>query len=125
MNRSLNLTLLKCPRMLWMTFIRLETGSWKNHLLILDYIPDKLVSREISYQTVGYRITKVLRESNKAWPIFLDIFGIFALENYRHANMIIFMWLRILLLLRISDSMSMSQINYMTFLNSPPLMPQC
>jgi len=68
------------------TYIRVY-GSLANPHVLQLVIPDKLLSREITYQTVANGISKVLKESNKnMWFSFPTQFGIFVLDNYKHAQ---------------------------------------
>lgn len=56
------------------------------HILPL-YVSDKKISREISYQIVGTKITpKLKKASNKFWPKFPLQVGLFNLANYKHAK---------------------------------------
>lgn len=60
------------------TYIRVYGSLVNPHVLPL-LIPNKLLSREITYQTVGNGISKFLNESSKnMWPSFPAQFSIFA-----------------------------------------------
>lgn len=67
------------------TYVRVFGSLVAPHVLPI-YVPDKLLARKVSYQTVGHGITKVLKDSKKAiWPQFLIQCGAYALGNYNHA----------------------------------------
>lgn len=67
-----------------LTYVRIYDNLTHPHVSPL-VIPDKILSREIAYQTVGYAISKTLKDSNKRmWPSSLAKFGIFSLANYFH-----------------------------------------
>jgi len=68
------------------TYIRVYGSLEHPHVLPL-FILDKLMSRETTYQTIGNGISKVLKESNKKDVAFFTTqFGIFSLDNYKHAQ---------------------------------------
>jgi len=68
------------------TYIMVYESLANPHVLQL-FILDKILSREINYQTIGNGISKVLKEPNKKmWPYFPAQFGIFSLGNYKHAQ---------------------------------------
>ena len=51
------------------------------------YVLDKLLAREIAYQTMGDGITKTLKEQKKSiWPTFLVQCGAFTLHDYGHVT---------------------------------------
>lgn len=50
------------------------------------YVPDKLLTRELTYQTVGNGLCKVLNHAKKTiWPSFSISCGVYAMENFKHA----------------------------------------
>ena len=52
------------------------------------YAVDKLLAREITYQTIGNGLNKFLKEAKKAlWPSFPIYYGVYVLENYKHAGL--------------------------------------
>jgi hypothetical protein len=63
------------------TFIRIFGATGPPHLLP-KYVPDKLLAREIAYQTVEKGATSYLsREKKRYWPIFPLHIGQFSLLN--------------------------------------------
>ena len=62
-------------------------GSFSSPHVLTLYVPDKLIAREISYQTCGERgLTKDLKEKKKAiWPQFPVVYGTFSLFDVGHA----------------------------------------
>jgi hypothetical protein len=51
------------------------------------FLPDKLVCREVAYQTVSTGITKELKATQKrVWPTFPIQVGIFSLSDFGHAK---------------------------------------
>jgi len=51
------------------------------------YVSNKLLAREIAYQTVGKGLTKTLKGNKKSlWPPFTIQCGSFSLEKFNHAN---------------------------------------
>lgn len=70
----------------WFTYIRDFCSTIDPQVLPL-YFSDKLLAREISYQTVGQGLAKVLKDGNKSlWPIFPVKCGSFSLANFFHAT---------------------------------------
>ena len=50
------------------------------------YLRDKLLVREVAYQTVGNGLTRFLKEAKKAlWPSFPISCGVYGREKYKHA----------------------------------------
>lgn len=50
------------------TYIKV-LGSYAEPHVVPLYIPDKLLCREVVYQTIGHGITNALKDSNKrVWP---------------------------------------------------------
>ena len=68
------------------TYVRVFGSFASPHVLPL-YVPDKLIAREISYQTCGdIGLTKELKDKNKAiWPQFPFSCGAFSLFDVGHA----------------------------------------
>jgi len=61
-------------------------GSIANPHVPPLYISDKLLAREITYETIGKGLTKVLKEKKKLiWPSFPIKCGSFDLANFNHA----------------------------------------
>jgi len=70
----------------WFTYIRAFGSIDDPHVLPL-YVSDKLLARDIAYQTMGKDLTKVLKNSKKSlWPIFPVKCSSFALANFVHAT---------------------------------------
>ena len=67
------------------TYVRVFGSSAPPHVLPL-YIPDKLLAREIAYQTCGEGgLTKELKDKKKAiWPQFSIAYGTFSLFDVGH-----------------------------------------
>lgn len=66
------------------TYVWVFGSLYNPHVLPL-YGLNKLMSREIVYQTIGNGISKVLRESNKkVWYAFPIHCGMYTLENFKH-----------------------------------------
>lgn len=67
------------------TYVRVFGSAASPHILPL-YVPDKLLAREISYQTCGERgLTKDLKDKKKAiWPQFPVACGAFSLFDIGH-----------------------------------------
>jgi len=66
------------------TYIRVFGSLANPHVPM--YVPEKLLAREIAYQTVGNGISKIMKESNKKfWPTFPFRCGMFTLDNFKHA----------------------------------------
>lgn len=70
------------------TYVRVLGSSASPHVLPL-YVPDKLMAREIAYQTCGEGgLTKYLKDKKKAiWPQFPVAYGAFSLFDVGHAFM--------------------------------------
>jgi len=70
----------------WFTYIRVFGSTVPPHVLPL-YIPDKLLAREIAYQTYSEgSLTKDLKDKKKAiWPQFPVACGAFSLFDVGHA----------------------------------------
>lgn len=68
------------------TYVRVFRIEASPHVLPL-YVPDKLMAREISYQTCGEEgLTKDLKDKKKAiWPQFPVAYGAFSLFDVGHA----------------------------------------
>lgn len=67
------------------TYIRIFGSLAWSHVLPL-YVPDKLLTREVVYQTVGNRLSRFIKEDKKSsWPSFPINCGVYGLENYKHA----------------------------------------
>lgn len=50
------------------------------------FVPDKLLSKEVAYQTVGKGLTKVLKDAKKStWPCFPIPCDTYALDNFKHS----------------------------------------
>lgn len=50
------------------------------------FIPDKLLAREIAYQTIGNGLSKVMIDNkNTMWHAFPFCFGVYSLDNFKHA----------------------------------------
>jgi hypothetical protein len=63
------------------TYIWIYRGTRAPHLLP-KYVPDKLLSREVAYQTVEKGATTYLSEKNKRyWPIFPIQIGSYSLKT--------------------------------------------
>jgi hypothetical protein len=63
------------------TYIQIYGATGAPHLLP-KYVPDKLLAREIAYQTIEKGATAYLSEKNKKyWPIFPIQVGSYSLEN--------------------------------------------
>jgi len=70
----------------WFTYIRAFGITSDPHVLPL-YVSDKLLAREIAYQTMGKGLTKFLKDEKKSlWPSFPVKCGSFALSNFVHAT---------------------------------------
>ena len=70
----------------WFTYIRVFGSTADPHVLPL-YVSDKLLAREIAYQTVGKGLTKVLKDGkNSLWPTFPIKCDSFTLANFVHAT---------------------------------------
>jgi hypothetical protein len=68
------------------TYVRIYGAIGPPHLLS-KYVPDKLLVREISYQTIEKGVTSYLSEKNKKyWPIFPLHIGRHTLSNKPHAE---------------------------------------
>jgi hypothetical protein len=68
------------------TYVRIYGCTQAPHLLP-KYVPNKLLAREIVYQTMEARITYFLSASNKKlWPRFPINVGRFTLTNVPHAR---------------------------------------
>lgn len=51
------------------------------------YVLDKILAREIAYQTVGNGLSKVMRERKKTmWHAFSFHCGVYSLYNFKHAT---------------------------------------
>ena len=60
-------------------YVRVYVSLSKPHFLPL-YVPNKLLAREISYETVGNGLINALKETKKTkWPSFPINFGTYAL----------------------------------------------
>ena len=70
----------------WFTYIRVFGSTVPPHVLPL-YVPNKLLAREIAYQTCSKGgLTKDLKDKKKAiWPQFPITFGAFSLFDVGHA----------------------------------------
>ena len=70
----------------WFTYIRVFGSTVPPHVLPL-YVPDKLLAREIAYQTCSEgSLTKDLKDKKKAiWPQFPVACGVFSLFDVGHA----------------------------------------
>lgn len=67
-----------------LTYVRVFGSLAAPHVLAI-YVPNKLLAREVSYQTIGHGITKVLKDSKKTiWPKFPIHGGVYVLNNYNH-----------------------------------------
>ena len=67
------------------SYIRVFGSSAPPHILPL-YVFDKLMEREVAYQTIGNGLTKSLKDSKKSlWPSFPIQCGTFTLINFNHA----------------------------------------
>lgn len=70
----------------WFTYIRVSGSIVDPHVIPL-YVSNKLLSREISYQTMGKGLTKVLKDGKKSlWPTFPIKCSSFTLSNFVHAT---------------------------------------
>jgi hypothetical protein len=68
------------------TFVRIFGATRPPHLLP-KYVPNKLLAREITYQTVEKGATTYLSEKNKKyWPIFPLHIGSYSLQNKKQAE---------------------------------------
>ena len=57
------------------------------HVLPL-YVPDKLLAREISYQTLVDGLTKTLKEAKKSLCLSFPIqCGVYSLHDFKHASL--------------------------------------
>ena len=70
----------------WFTYVRVFGSSASPHVLPL-YVSDKILAREIAYQTCGQGgLTKDLKDKKKAvWPQFPVACGTFSLFDIGHA----------------------------------------
>lgn len=69
------------------TYIRVFGNITDPHVLPL-YVPDKLLAREIAYQTLEKGLTKNLKDANKhLWLSFPVRCGIYSLHEYKHAQL--------------------------------------
>lgn len=67
------------------TYVRVYGSLAPPHVLPL-YVLDKLLARDITYQTVGDGLTKTLKEAKKSlWPSFPIQCGVYALHDFKHA----------------------------------------
>jgi len=70
----------------WFTYI-MVFGSTIDPCILPLYVSDKILGREISYQTVGKGLTKVLKDGKKSlWPTLPIKCGSFTLPNFFHAT---------------------------------------
>jgi hypothetical protein len=68
------------------SYIRVFGSSFPSHALP-QFLPDKLVCREVAYQTVAIGITKELKATQKkVWPTFPIQVGIFTLLDFGHTK---------------------------------------
>ena len=66
------------------TYVRVYGSIDEPHVLPL-YVLDKLLAREIAYQTVGHGLTKSLREEKKdSWPTFPIHYVVYAVDIFKH-----------------------------------------
>lgn len=67
------------------TYIRIYGSLEFPHVLPL-YVPNKLLARDISYETIGDGLTKNLKEAKKSlWPSFPIQCGVYSLHDFNHA----------------------------------------
>ena len=67
------------------SYIRVFGSSASPHILPF-YVHNKLMVREVAYQTVGNGLTKSLKDSKKSlWPSFPIQCGTLTLSNFNHA----------------------------------------
>jgi len=70
----------------WFTYIRVFCSTADPHVLPL-YVFDKLLAREIAYQTIGKGLTKILKDGKKSlWPTLPIKCNTFSLANFVHAT---------------------------------------
>jgi len=70
----------------WFTDIKVYGSTTNLHVLLL-YVSDKLLAREITHQTIGKGLTMTLKYRKKSlWPPFPVWCGSFLFPNFNHAN---------------------------------------
>lgn len=63
------------------TYVRVFGSLSRLHVLPL-YVHDKILTREVAYQSVGNELTRLLKEDKKAsWPSFPIYCGVYCLDN--------------------------------------------
>jgi hypothetical protein len=68
------------------TYVRIFGATGPPHLLP-KYVPDKLLAREVAYQTIEKGVTAYLSEKNKKyWPNFPLHIGQYSLLNKKHVE---------------------------------------
>lgn len=66
------------------TYVRVF-GSMEPPHVLPWYVPDKVLVREIAYQTIGDGITHTLKECKKSlWPSFPLQCGVYELDDFKH-----------------------------------------
>ena len=69
------------------TYTRTCGSIYNLHVLHL-YVPDNLLAREITYQTIANGLSKVLKDAKKTmWPTYPISCGVYSLDNFKHAGL--------------------------------------
>ena len=67
------------------TYTRIFGSIYNPHVLHI-YVPNNLLAREITYQTIVNGLSKVLKDAKKMmWPTYPISCGVYSLDNFKHA----------------------------------------